>query len=179
MAKVKAVGMLIKDPDGWFNSVTPWRLSMINSEQVLSDLVERMVKSDTVVEVHLDIEFKSEYQEKTHSQLGYMHAAIWPQFYRFYEDQGIPAETKEQKERIRNDVKFAIGFTELVPRILSRAPVEDIDQDNRQEPRSFAGASKEECSEMIERLLVLAADFGIQIEGPEEYKERLDISELT
>jgi hypothetical protein len=158
---VKGKAKLLKDPQ------RGWVLVPIDLDNMKAQAVEKFIKHDTTVSVILDMEFKRPHVEKTLSQLGYLHAAVWPVFYQYYINQGQPAESKEQKEGIRNDVKHAIGFVYLRQDLINR----DGPQ-GEQVVRSFADASKDETSEQIEKIIRLAADFGMIVPGPEEYLEK-------
>lgn len=156
MKKVNAKAKLFKDPN------TGWRLALINQEQVRQECRQTFITNDTIVSMVLDMQITRPRQEKTHSQLGYMHAAMWPVFYKHQELQGEVIETDEDRVRVRDAVKSAIGFVE---------EIHDIRGDRIIRIRSFAHASIEETSQAIDRIIRLAAEMGLIIPDPEEYLE--------
>lgn len=156
--KVLGTIKLLKDPQ------RGWVLVPVDLDRMRQEAVEKFIKHDTTVSVVLNMELKRPHVSKTLSQLGYLHAAVWPVFYSYYMNQGQPAESQDQKERIRDDVKWAIGFTENQVNLLYGPNTDKV--------RSFADASKEETSEAIEQLIILGADHGMVIPGPEEYLEK-------
>jgi len=158
MAKVKGTAKLLKDPN------RGWVLIPTDLDNLKKQAVENFIKHDTTVSVILDLELRRPFVEKTLSQLGYLHAAVWPVFYAYYSTQGIPVETKEQKEKVRDDVKWAIGFIER--------SITKFYGPNIEKVKSFAGASKEETSEAIDAIIRLAAEFGMVIQTPEEYLQK-------
>jgi hypothetical protein len=156
---IKGQVKLIKDPD------RGWVMILLDQNNIKAQAVDKFIKHDTTVSVILNMELKRPFVSKTINQLGYLHGCVWPCFYRYYEEQGQPASTPEQKEKIRNDVKMVIGFTYEVMNKLSGTFKYTL-------PKSFADASKEEASKAIDDIIRLGADFGIIIEEPGAYLEQ-------
>lgn len=147
-----------------------WSLILEDAERIKALCVEKFIRgSEAIQSVVLDAEIKAPHVHKTASQLGYLHAAVWPVFYQYYRDQGEPVETREQMEHVRDDVKWAIGFIEVQHNKFS------IDT---RKVRSFADASKEETSEAIDQLIRLAADFGMIVPSPREYLMKHQLNEF-
>jgi len=162
MSKVKSKIKLLKDP------VRGWVLVPVDINNVKKQAIEKFVTSDAIKSIVLDMEIKAPHVEKTLSQLGFLHAAVFPVFYAYYTNQGQPAETPEQKEGIRDDVKWAIGFTqERISCVVDAGETRVVAA-----VRSFADASKTETSEAIDSIIRLAADFGMVVPGPAEYLEK-------
>jgi len=159
MSKVTGTAKLFKDPQrGWV--LVPTDLNNLKAQAV-----EKFIKHDTTTSVILDMELKRPYVAKTLSQLGYLHAAVYPQFYNYYTEQGIPGmDSQEQREKCRNDIKDAVNFTHQVESSLGMGP--------RLEVKSLADASREEVSEFIDSVIRLAAGYGIIVPTPEEYLEQ-------
>lgn len=155
MAKVKSTMTLSRVKDG-FSLVMP---DPANFKQTL---VDKFIRSDEVQSIILEVEVRAPFKEKTLSQLGYLHAAVWPVFYQYYRDQGIQVESKEQMLEVRDSVKLALGFVK---------PVADIHGEIHQVIKSLADASKEDVMDLIDWIIRLAADFGMIVPGPEEYLE--------
>jgi ABC-type transport system involved in Fe-S cluster assembly fused permease/ATPase subunit len=155
MSKVTGKIKLIKDPR------KGWVLVPIDLNNLRQQAVDKWVKGDASQSILLDIELKQPYEEKTLSQLGYLHAAVWPVFYAYYQTQGIPVENEQVREYVRDDVKWAIGFTEQIDSLWSDGFIVKV--------KSFANASKEETSEAIDAIIRLAAEFGMVVQSPEEY----------
>jgi hypothetical protein len=165
---IKGQVKLIKDPD------RGWVMILLDQNNIKAQAVDKFIKHDTTVSVILNMELKRPHVEKTLSQLGYLHAAVWPCFYRYYEDQGIPVVTPEQKRKVRDDVKKVIGFVSV-----DRAPLNpDHASDFNDHVKSFADASKEEASEAIDAIIRLGADFGIIIEEPGAYLEQHGVKDF-
>ena len=162
MSKVKSKIKLLKDP------VRGWVLVPVDINNVKKQAIEKFVTSDAIKSIVLDMEIKAPHVEKTLSQLGFLHAAVFPVFYAYYTSQGQPAETPEQKEQIRDDVKHAIGFIEHRLNCVFDAG----GHVRTSWGKSFADASKEETSEAIDSIIRLAADFGMVVPGPAEYLEK-------
>jgi len=163
MKKVKAKAKLIQDPR------RGWALVLLDPIAVKSEAVDKFVTASYDGQmILLDATFNRPQVEKSRSQLAYMHVAIWPAFYKYWEEQGDPVEDEETKQRIRDIVKHAVGFVEVADNILTptgRDPIQRI--------RSFASATMEETSQIIDRILRLATEYGIYIQSPEDYlKER-------
>lgn len=159
--KIIGQAKLLKDPR------RGWVLVPLDLDTLKAQAVEQFIKHETTMSVILDMELRRPFIEKTLSQLGYLHAAVWPVFYAFYMTQGIQVETEEQKERVRNDVKRAIDFVEVgPPSPLREGPITGY---NMTDLKSFANASKEETSEAIDAIIRLAAEFGMVVPSPEEY----------
>jgi len=158
MSNVTGTIKLFKDPN------RGWVLVPVNLDVIKEAAIKKFIKHDNTVSVVLDMVLKRPYVEKTLSQLGYLHAAVWPVFYQYYKDQGEPVETQGQKEKVRDDVKDAIGFT--------TTETSQLTSRNYSKVRSFADASKEEATEAIDQIIRLAADFGMIVPGPEEYLEQ-------
>jgi len=154
MAKVKGKIKLFKDPN------RGWVMVPVDFENIKSQAINLWVHQNTVSMV-LDMTIERSREEKSLSQLGYLHAAVWPVFYAYYATQGIPVEDDQAKERVRDDVKWAIGFVENQVNVF-HGP-------NTTKVKSFAGASKEETSEAIDAIIRLAAEYGMIVQGPEEY----------
>lgn len=159
MKKVKAHIKLFKPP-----GTDHWVMTIIDPAAIRQALVDKFVKSSDILQIHLDATIERPREDKTISQLGYMHAAVWPVFYRFYEDQGIQVDTKEEKERIRDDIKVAIGFVQ--------ERTEMITGDKYYKVRSFANATKDQTSDMIDRIIRLAADYGMIVPDPLDYLQQ-------
>ena len=168
MAKVRSTMTLIRD-DGPFSN--GWELKVMAPESLKQQCVDKFIRSDEVQSIILEVEVRAPYVEKTLSQLGYLHAAVWPVFYQYYRDQGIQVETKEQMEKVRDEVKDVIGFTDYINSGLFHKGV-------THRPKSFASTSKEETSEAIDQIIRLAADFGMIVPGPEEYLEKHNAKEF-
>lgn len=163
--KVKGKIKLFKDPQ------RSWVLVPVDLENVKQEAIKKFIKHDTTVSVVLDMELKRPFVSKSLSQLGYLHAAVWPVFYQYYEDQGIPADSADQKERIRNDVKWAIGWVD-------KGEVSPISVMPMYKVNSFADASKEEASEAIEKIIRLAAEYGMIVPTAAEYLEQHNATEF-
>ena len=168
MAQIKGKIKLIKHNTGW-------SFILIDPENLKAQAVEKFVRgSEAIQSIVLDMTIKAGHVEKTLSQLGYMHAAVWPCFYAFAVNQGIKAETEDDKVMIRNDVKYAIGFVKDMDLLYSQGGKKI----KASIPRSFADASKEETSEAIEAIIRLGAEFGMIIEDAATYLERHNKSEF-
>lgn len=156
MAKVRTTMTLTRVKDGW-------SLKMPDPANFKQNLVDKFIRSDEVQSIILELEVRAPFKEKTLSQLGYLHAAVWPVFYQYYRDQGIQVESSEQMEDVRDSVKMALGFVRSIT---------DIHGEVHTKPKSLADASKDETRELIDWIIQLAADFGMIVPGPEEYLER-------
>lgn len=166
MAKITGKVSLIKDPQ------RGWVLVLVNPGQIKADAVEKFVRgSDTIQSISLDMELKAPHVGKTLSQLGYLHAAVWPEFYKYYETQGQPAQSQEQKEAVRDDIKFAIGFVENRINLIYGADTQNV--------KSFSSATKDETTQAIDDIIRLGAEFGIIIPGPQEYLERHGVEDFV
>jgi hypothetical protein len=156
MAKVKSTMTLTRSKDGW-------ALKLPTGYNLKQQLVDKFIRSDEVQSIILEMEIRAPFKEKTLSQLGYLHAAVWPVFYQYYRDQGIQVESKEQMEDVRDSVKMALGFVKSIT---------DIHGELHTKPKSLADASKDEVRDLIDWIIRLAADFGMIVPGPEEYLEK-------
>ena len=171
MAQVKGKIKLIKHNIGW-------SFILIDPENLKQQAVEKFVRgSEAIRSIVLDMVIKAPHVEKTLSQLGYLHAAVWPVFYQYYEDQGQPAETEWQKETVRDEVKWAIGFVDVHKRQLIQ-PGHVEPNEYLHKPKSFADASKEETSEAIDSIIRLGAEFGMIVPSPEEYLEQHGVKDF-
>jgi hypothetical protein len=92
MSKVTGKIKLIKDPR------KGWVLVPIDLNNLRQQAIDKWVKGDASQSILLDMELKQPYEEKTLSQLGYLHAAVWPVFYAYYQTQGIPVENEQVRE---------------------------------------------------------------------------------
>lgn len=157
MAQVKGKIKLIKHNTGW-------SFILIDPENLKQQAVEKFVRgSEAIQSIVLDMTIKAGHVEKSLSQLGYLHAACFPVYYQHYIDQGIQVVTQEQKEAVRDAIKYAISFVVEVP---------DFKGGVHYKPKSLAGASKEEVSEFIEALIRLAAEYSMIVPEPAEYLEQ-------
>lgn len=165
MSKVRSTMTLTRVKDGW-------SLKVPDPNNLKAQCVDKFIRSDEVQSIILELEVRAPFKEKTLSQLGYLHSAVWPQFYQLYRYQGMQVETREQMEKVRNDVKAAIGFTKSEVVRLKHAFDEAPRYKDYTVPKSFADASKAETSEAIDAIVRLAAEYGILVPGPEEYLEK-------
>jgi len=163
MSKVKGIIKLIKDPQ------RGWVLVPVDLNNIKQQAIEKWVKSDAVQSIALEMEIKFPYIEKTLSQLGYLHAAVFPVFYAYYTTQGIPVETDQDKEKVRDDVKAVIGFIEHRDNQVLLKEGDGLSIYSYPKVKSFASASKEETGEAIDAIIRLAAEFGMVVPSPEEY----------
>ena len=155
---IKANIKLVKTDQGW-------SMVILEPERVKEQCVDKFIKHENTVSVILSCEIKRPFTDKSLSQLGYLHAAVFPVFYQQYIDQGIQIITKEQEENVRDAIKYAISFIVEVP---------DIKGGVHYKPKSLAGASKEEVSEFIEAVIRLAAEFSLIVPSPDEYLKQHD-----
>lgn len=161
MSKIKGQIALIFD-----DLTQSWVIRPLDVPNLLNGLKTKFLKNRPAVkQVILTMEIGWPHVEKTVSQLGYLHAAVWPVFYQYYRDQGLPVETEEHKEKVRDDVKWAIGFAETTMNVFYGP--------NTSRVRSFASASKEETSEAIDAIIRLAADYGMIVPEPGEYLQKI------
>lgn len=158
MTKIRAKLKLIKDPN------RGWVLILIDPNGVKAQALDKFIKNDTIVSMVLDCDIFRPKQEKTLSQLGYLHAAVWPVFYQYYRDQGEIIETDQQMEKVRDEVKAAIGF-------IDKLTTEHIGVKGAvyNKIKSFASASKAETTEAIDKIIRLGSEYGMTVPGPDEY----------
>ena len=168
MKAVKSIILLTKKN-------TEWSLTLQKNDRlrVIEELVQQFVKSDEAIEVELEMIIKSVFQFKTSSQLGYLHAEIWEQFYKYYGEMGYAVENKVIQEQIRNDVKMSDDVAFYDSRL------NEITQQIYKVPRSFSKASKEETSIIIERIIRLGNGLGIPFTTPEDWKKSRNIKFFT
>jgi hypothetical protein len=113
-----------------------------NSDQVYMEVIIRRVQTG-----------------KTNPQLGYLHAEVLPKFYAWMLDHGDTSSDDEKKRQLK--LHPEVDFCERIENFFTRK-IERV-------PRSFSTATKEEMSAVIDKLVRLAVDFGIEISTPEEY----------
>lgn len=157
MSKVQGKAKLFKDPQ------RGWVLVPVDLENVKKQCIDKWIKRNTV-SIVLDMIFQRPKEEKTLSQLGYLHAAVWPVFYAYYQTQGEIIEDEPARERVRDDVKWAIGFTQT--------QLNKFHGPNTTKVKSFATATKDETTEAIDAIIRLAADYGMVVPSPEEYLQK-------
>jgi hypothetical protein len=162
MAKVKSTMTLSRVQGGW-------ALRVPDPHNLKKECVDKFIRSDEVQSIILEMEIRAPFKEKTLSQLGYLHAAVWPVFYQYYRDQGIQVDSKEQMEDVRDSVKMALGFVKSIT---------DIHGELHTKPKSLADASKDEVRDLIDWIIRLAADFGMIVPGPEEYLEKHGVTKF-
>ena len=146
-----------------------WSLVIPDPVGLKAQCVDKFIRSEHVQSIILEVEVRAPYVEKTLSQLGYLHAAVYNEFYNFYRDQGIQVDTKEDREMVQDAIKYAVSFI---------VQVNDISGGVHYKPKSMATASKDEGSEYIDAVIRLGAEYGIIILGPEEYLEKHNAKEF-
>ena len=81
---------------------------------------------------------------KTNAQLAKIHAM----------NRDFAISQGKSVKHMKAELKFLLGYTEFIP--MSNGKTREV-------PLSFEDASKEEMSEMIERLIVLAIEFNVEL----------------
>jgi len=162
MRKIKTKLELIKTNAGY------WDLTIHNRRIVVEECVEQWVISDNVISVDLEATITSPFQLKTSSQLGYFYAAVLPVFFKYMNNAGDDSSDDNKKNMLK--LHPAINFCEIKENPLTGELIEM--------PRSYSKASKEEMSDIIDRHIRLAADFGLDVETSENYKKRKGIKEF-
>ena len=165
MSKVTGKIKLIKDPrKGWI-------LVPIDLNNLRQQAIDKWVKGDASQSILLDMTIAWPYESKTGSQLAYIYGVCYPVFYSFYITQGYIVETEEQKEQIRNEVKYAVGFIE------QKEPGKFYDKKSYQ-VKSLAKATKEEVSDFIDKVIRLAAEYSMIIPDPSEYLHKMGLDKF-
>jgi len=160
MKKVTGIAILkrIKNSESW-------ELKLPDEKRIISECLEQWHKTENAQAIELSFEIKSKFQFKSGSQLGYIHAAIYPTIIRSFRDWG----NESPESKLIELLKDQNDFTEVVP---------DLDGCPRRIVKSLSTASKEEVSDFIDRLIRWAGEWAIKIETPEEYMKRLGIRKL-
>ena len=157
--KIANTGIIAKD----------WKMIINNEGKVIEDCILQWKKDDNCIEIELEIEIKSVFQFKTTSQLGYLFAEVLKKYYQYMYEQGDDRSDDIKRRDIF--IHPAINFCDY--------DINTLTGELQQNVKSLKGASKEEVSDLIDRLIRLAADYGLEIETPEDYKKRKGIKEFT
>jgi hypothetical protein len=124
------------------------------------------VEGKLIDEVTLEIIIRKVQKKKTREQLGYLYASVLPSFYWYMREQGSTSSNDSLKDMLK-----------LHPEIdYCNEEVNCLTGEILKKPKSFALATREEMSEIIIKLIRLGADFGIEIESAEDFKERCYIT---
>ena len=168
MEKVKEK-ILLKKIGNTGTYADDWIIIIQNEKQVIEKCIDQWLKDDMAIEIELDFEIKSIFQFKTTSQLGYLFAEVLKKFFDY-----MTAEGDDRSAEIKRRDLFmhpAINFCDY--------DINSLTGELQQTIKSLATSSKEEVKDLIDRLIRLGADFGIEIETPEDYKKRKGIKEFT
>ena len=112
-------------------------------------------------------------EPKTFSQLGYLHAEIIPKIMTGYRNEGYDIPSGKAG---MDWTKFQIKTLPEIYFIKQKQNV--ITGEMRNVIRSFADASKEEMSAIIDICIRLYGEyFGITFESPDEYKKRMKLKD--
>jgi len=162
MKKVSSELLLKKKPDGKSSNFRDWEIFLPNSLQLKHDLLAVFIKTKGATEIMLDIEVKNPFTAKTKPQLGYLHAAIFKPFYKYYKEAGLDYS----EEQIRMQLKYhpEINFVDEL--------YDPFDGNSQRIAKSVADASKFEVMQFIDRLIRFAASVGLVIEEPDVYRLR-------
>jgi hypothetical protein len=136
--------------------------------KIISQALEFFCKIDGkyIDEITLEINIKKIQKKKTREQLGYLYASVLPAIYDFLRESGYTCSEDAMKDmlKLHSEINWCSEVANyFTGEIFKR-------------PKSFALATREEMSEIIDKLIRLAADFGIEVETPEDYKKRCCIT---
>lgn len=163
--------MIVKDIIFLKNNNGDWKLDGTRTDWKTLALKahDEFVKNQDCDEVELEVRITSIFQYKTSSQLGYLHAAVFPAFYQFMIDNGI----EQTWEDTRTSIKLhpEIDFTIEKFNALTNKHYPEV--------KSLAKASKEETSQFIDKVIRLADRWNLKVEDPEVYKQRMQIKNFT
>lgn len=147
------------------NSRESWAFSLDNEREFWGRFLEKNVKQDAQT-FEAKIEVKPSNGAKTHPQLRYLNAAVYPAFKSFLEDAAGERFTIEQVKHILK-THDSIMFCEVFN--------DPLTGDVKRVSTSCAVAQIDEVSAYIDNLLVLAANMELKIETPNEFYARNSI----
>lgn len=168
MEKVKDK-ILLKKIGNTGTYANDWKIYIEKEKQIIEKCIQQWLKDERAIEIELELEIKSIFQFKTTSQLGYLFAEVLKKFFDY-----MTAEGDDRSDEIkRRDIFMhpAINFCDY--------DLNGLTGELQQTIKSLKTASKEDVKDLIDRLIRLGADFGINIETPEDYKKRKGIKEFT
>lgn len=139
-----------------------WKL-IGDMSKLTQEAVELFIRPE-VLAVDLEIEIKNPFKFKTTSQLGYLHAEVWKKVYEWAKSVGNEWSDSE----CRDQLKMHLNFVEQKTSKVDGQPYWVI--------KSCADASKEEVSDLIDRLVRFLGEEGIPVQTPEEYMKSKGIT---
>lgn len=125
----------------------------------LAQCLPKMVKEGEA-EFSVDLTLEKRTKRKTYPQLRYLNGVVYPAFFNEFERlYGIrqPPEYVKRKLKMHEQVCFVEERTNMFTGELEY------------EPKSCAGASAEDVTILIDRLVALAASIALDIETPQEW----------
>jgi hypothetical protein len=143
-----------------------WKLIPQDWPKLVAEAVEVFIRPE-VIAVELEIEIKNPFKYKTTSQLGYLHAEVWKKVYEWAKSVG----NEWTDEECRDQLKAHLNFVEQRESKVNGELYWDV--------KSCADASKEEVSELIDKLILFLSEEGIYVQTPEDFLKEKGIESFS
>ena len=147
------------------NSRESWAFRIDNETEFWGRFLQECTKSGENT-FEAKIEVTKQTGAKTHPQLRYLNAAVYPAFKSFLENAAGERFTIEQVKHIlktHDSIMFCEVFSDPLTGDIKRVPI------------SCAVAQVDDVSAYIDNLLVLGENMGLRIETPDEFYARNSI----
>jgi len=142
--------------------LTKQDLLMLGRSQKVLELQATFLKSKE--EVELECVFKLKKKYKTNEQLAYFWGVLVPKLWHLYKSWGWSSYgTKERFVEYR--LKTDVGFVDDVVNEETGEVVNHV-------PKSLAGCSTGELSELIDKCIMSLVENGIYVMTPKEYRQK-------
>lgn len=135
-----------------------WQPYLFTNDEGVKQILALHVTSNKVVSFVTDAEITAVFLKHSDEQREYLFAAVYPTFYKMYEDGG----STMSQEQIRDELKEICGF--------GRFEYSPAYKKNKFVKASVSNASKDELNDFITKLIQLAADNDYKVPKPRKRK---------
>lgn len=161
--------LMFKRREGSLNRFHPaaWKITIDSSLRFWASCLKEWAKNEDTREISCTVSVERNKKDKTHPQLRYLNGTVYTAFYDEWAELNGARYPNEYVKRILKMHEQVMFVDEATNPITGQIEFE---------PKSCGDASMEDVSELIDRLLMLAATIGIDIETPEEWCRKNGVS---